>query len=107
MFNLFNMFTTEDDHNLRYNNYHIINYSEDKWSYDWQRFPGLSYIPYVTEWENKHVAVHPLTQSQEVMKDKWYYCLYITIFYVILIPVLKFWVKNKGQTYQMRGLLTV
>ncbi|CAG2120991.1 unnamed protein product, partial [Medioppia subpectinata] len=91
---------------MRYNNYNIIDYNADKWSLDWTQFPGLAYIPGVTEWEDYMFRTLNADSLHEFMQKKWYYSVYISIAYIILIPIIKQWMKSRGKPYNLRTLLT-
>ena len=40
------------------------------------------------------------------MQQKWHYSVYLAIGYIILIPLLKQWMKYRGKPYNLRTLLT-
>jgi len=95
-------------YDLRYNNYHIIDVNNSyNWSYDWKQFPGLSYIPIVSELENKILNSHEFTMIHKWMDDNWHYSLYISIVYLISIPVIKEWIRRRGHPFKLRQPLIV
>ena len=97
-----------DNKDIRYNNFHIINKTNtDKFSKNWEDFPGLHYIPFSTELENWVINTIDVTYLQELMLTKWHWSFYISIFYMILIPVLKKWMEIRGQRYNLRTLLVI
>jgi len=91
---------------IRYNYYNIIEYNTNKWSKNWTEFSGFSYIPGVTEWENWMFDILNPDSLHEYMQQKWHYSVYISIGYIILIPLLKQWMKMRGKPYNLRTLLT-
>ena len=91
---------------IRYNNYHVIDRNPDKWCHNWTQFSGFSYIPGVTELENKIIDSLDIDDYVEFMHQKWHYSVYISICYIILIPHLKEWMKMRGKPYNLRTLLT-
>ncbi|CAG2173516.1 unnamed protein product, partial [Oppiella nova] len=49
---------------------------------------------------------HNFDDYVEIMHQKWHYSVYISIGYIILIPILKQWMKYRGKPYNLRTLLT-
>ena len=84
---------------VRFNNYHIIVRGSEKWSTDWAKFPG---IPYALQFECNFR--YTFDDKQQWLRDKWHYSVYLSIIYVIVIILLKIWMKNR-KPYNLRGYL--
>ena len=83
---------------IRNHYYRVIN-NDQKWSTNSQQFPGLQYIPYITELEE---GIQPnLNNLYAFMKQKWHYSVYISIVYIIVILGLKQWMKTRD-AYNLR-----
>ena len=96
---------TRNMHDSRYNNYHIIDYNPNKWTKIWINFPGISYIPLVTDMENWLIDNHDFDIIHRIKQDKWHYSVYMSIIYIILILILKQRMNVRGQPYNLRKLL--
>jgi hypothetical protein len=83
----------------RYHNYNIIKRDPTKWSSNWHQFPGLPYIPFLTELEE---WIQPIGDDlHEFMQQKWHYSIYISIAYIALILTLKYLMKWR-QPFNLR-----
>jgi hypothetical protein len=83
----------------RYHNYNVIKRDPTKWSSNWHRFPGLPYIPFLTELEE---WIQPIGDDlHEFMQQKWQYSIYMSIAYIVLILTLKHLMKSR-QPFNLR-----
>ena len=90
---------------IRYNNTNIVVFDPFKWSRKWPQFVGLPYIPFVSEWEE--ICIHYIDDILYWLQLKWHYSIYITLIYLILIKLLKNWIKIRGKPYDLRRPLIV
>ena len=85
---------------IRYTNADIRMMDSDKWSRDWHKFAGLTYIPLVSEWEDYMIEkIHTILLS---MQHIWHYSIYIAIIYLLVIAILKKLIKVRGKPYDLR-----
>ena len=86
--------------NVRYNYYNIVVLDPNKWSRDWKTYVGLKYIPVVSEWEEKNLDENDTNIIW--MQNNWHISIYIVIIYMVLIIILKKWVRIRGKSYSLR-----
>ena len=85
---------------IRYHDFHIIKDDIKKWSTDWQKFPGFTYIPLITELEE---WVLPFGDDlHRFMQQKWHFSLYISMAYIVLILVLNKWMSKRQTPFNLR-----
>ncbi|CAG2168269.1 unnamed protein product [Oppiella nova] len=80
---------------IRYHHFNIIKPDDTgaKWSQQWHTFPGLAYIPGLTELE---VAIQPYGDDlHRFMQQKWHYSLYISMAYITIILALRHWMRSR------------
>lgn len=88
---------------IRFHNYCIAyKNSDNKWSQDWVRFPGL---PISTPIEDPLIP-HG-NEIQRMTNDYWHYSLYLSIGYIIVIFGTKFLMSFRKEGYDLRQYLTV
>ena len=87
---------------IRYNNFDD---NPDNYSRDWSQFVGPSYIPVVSEWEEN--SFKQLMTNMWWMRHNWHYSIIIATIYIILIPILKTFVRIRGKQYQLRVPLII
>lgn len=87
---------------IRYHDFNVIRDSErvSKWSTEWHRFPGFSYVPLITELEE---LILPFgDQLHRFMQQKWHYSLYISVVYVLVIRSLQTWMNARQKPFNLR-----
>ena len=90
---------------IRYNYTNIVDFDQSKWSRDWYKFVGLPYIPLISELEEMLIPYNdPIIYW---MQQKWHYSIYFVIIYLLLIRILKNWVKLRGKPYDLRRPMIV
>ena len=93
--------------NIRYNNYNIIYPNHDQIWNNLSQPVGLPYFPLVTEIEDWLFSKYGIAYMQEQMLNKRHYSVYVSMIYMILIPVLKYWIRIRGQPYNLRMFLAI
>jgi len=87
---------------VRYHDFNVIREADGirKWSTDWNRFPGFSYIPLITELEE---SILPFgNELHRFMQQKWHYSLYISFVYVVVIRSLQSWMAGREKPFNLR-----
>lgn len=85
---------------IRYHTFNVIKHDPNKWSTNWEQFSGLTYIPLVSELEEK---ILPFGDDlHEFMQQKWHYSIYISIVYIITIFILKNYMKTRKNAFNLR-----
>ncbi|CAG2104036.1 unnamed protein product [Medioppia subpectinata] len=81
---------------IRYHDFHIIAPDSSpalKWSQDWAQFPGLPYLPGLTEME---MAIQPYGDHlHRFMQQHWHYSIYLSIVYIGVILAIKHVMKSR------------
>ena len=84
----------------RYTNTDSAMMDSNKWSRDRKTFSGLTYIPLISEWE--HFMIDKIQTIILLMRQIWYYSILIAILYVVIVVLLKKWIKIRGKPYDLR-----
>jgi hypothetical protein len=86
----------------RYNNFHLINRTVNKWSDDWNKYPGL---PLVFKFES--LLIPHIDDLHEFLQQKWFYSLYISLVYIVIIFSLKKWMSSYKTGFNLRIPLSI
>ena len=92
---------------IRSNNYHRIDHDDIDLPGNWSCFASIPYMPLITEIEDWFFDNFNLYELLEFMRNKWYYSVYISIGYVLLIPILQQWMKFRGKPYNLKTVLII
>jgi len=87
---------------LRYNNYHIINRTTEKWSNQWHRFPGFQFA-----FHFENLLIPYIDDLHEFLQQKWYYSIYISIAYLSIILSIKYWMNSRKTGFNLRVPLSI
>lgn len=93
------MFNFNNYRDLRYHNFHIYDpLKPHNFSIDFSQFPGYQGSFFVEDFLKIHADFIHKNLS------KWYYSFYISIFYLVVIYLLKLFMTNR-QPFQMKPVL--
>lgn len=85
---------------IRYHDFHHIKDDIRRWTTDWSQFPGLPYIPLISELEEWILPMGD--ELHKFMQHKWHYSMYISMVYIVVILCLKDWMAGRQNPYNLR-----